>query len=100
ALDAISAAAIIKPVWRKAHLRSYVPFGNSWYKNANETRKYNRSTAARLSSRRNAMNLRIAGFIVIAVAAFGIQAQAHHSFAMFDHEKIITVSGTLKEFEW
>jgi hypothetical protein len=46
------------------------------------------------------MNLKIAGFIAIAVVAFGIQAQAHHSFAMFDHEKMITVSGTLKEFEW
>ena len=46
------------------------------------------------------MTLKIAGLIVIAVAAFGIQAQAHHSFAMFDHEKLITVSGTLKEFEW
>ena len=46
------------------------------------------------------MNLKIAVFIAIALAAFGIQAQAHHSFAMFDHEKTITVSGTLKEFEW
>lgn len=27
-------------------------------------------------------------------------ALAHHSFAMFDHEKTISISGTLKEFEW
>ena len=46
------------------------------------------------------MNWKIAGFIAIALAVFGIQAQAHHSFAMFDHEKTITVSGILKEFEW
>jgi len=46
------------------------------------------------------MNLKIAGITAIAVAAFVVQAQADHSFAMFDHEKIITVSGTLKEFEW
>ena len=46
------------------------------------------------------MNVRVIGFIAIAVAAFGAQAQAHHSFAMFDHEKTITISGTLKEFEW
>ena len=46
------------------------------------------------------MNWKIAGFIAIAVAAFAIQAQAHHSFSMFDNEKTITVSGTLKEFEW
>jgi len=46
------------------------------------------------------MNLKIAGVIVIAAAAFAVPAQAHHSFAMFDHEKKVSVSGTLKEFEW
>jgi hypothetical protein len=28
------------------------------------------------------------------------QALAHHSFSMFDHEKTITVAGTVKEFEF
>jgi hypothetical protein len=46
------------------------------------------------------MNLKIVAVTVIAVAAFTVQAQAHHSFSMFDHEKMITVSGTVKEFEW
>jgi hypothetical protein len=46
------------------------------------------------------MNLKIAGCAVIAVAAFAFQAQAHHSFAMFDQEKTISVAGTVKEFEW
>ena len=46
------------------------------------------------------MNWKIAGLIAIAVAAFAVQASAHHSFAMFDHEKMITISGSLKEFEW
>ena len=46
------------------------------------------------------MSVKIAGFIVIAVAACAIQAGAHHSFAMFDHEKTITVTGTLTEFEY
>jgi uncharacterized protein DUF6152 len=46
------------------------------------------------------MNWKLAGFLAIAIAAFAVQAQAHHSFAMFDHEKLVTVSGTLKEFEW
>ena len=27
-------------------------------------------------------------------------ASAHHSFAMFDAEKTITLTGTVKEFEW
>ena len=46
------------------------------------------------------MNLKIAAFVAIAAVCFAAQGQAHHSFAMFDHEKMITVSGTLIEFEW
>ena len=46
------------------------------------------------------MHLKITALLAIAFAAFGGQAQGHHSFSMFDHEKMITVSGTLKEFEW
>jgi Family of unknown function (DUF6152) len=46
------------------------------------------------------MNLKIAGCAMMAIAAFTFPAQAHHSFAMFDQEKMISVSGTVKEFEW
>ena len=46
------------------------------------------------------MTMKFAGFVVVAVVTFAVQAQAHHSFAMFDQEKTITVSGTLKEFEF
>ena len=46
------------------------------------------------------MNLKITGLVVIAFAVLVVHAQAHHSFAMFDHEKMITITGTLKEFEW
>src|ERR1700687_1966069 len=46
------------------------------------------------------MNRKIAAFAVIAASVFAVQAQAHHSFAMFDHEKLISISGTVKEFEW
>ena len=35
-----------------------------------------------------------------AIAAFAGPALAHHSFSMFDHEKTMTLSGTVKEFEW
>src|SRR5262249_48050937 len=45
------------------------------------------------------MTFKIAGLIAI-VAVFAVNGHAHHSFAMFDHEKTITVSGTLKEFEF
>jgi len=34
------------------------------------------------------------------IAIFAIQSSAHHSFAMFDKEKLVTVTGTLKSFEW
>ena len=46
------------------------------------------------------MNAKIAAFTAIALAVFLVQAQAHHSFSMFDKEKMVTISGTLKEFEW
>ena len=36
--------------------------------------------------------------IVLAAAATG--AQAHHSYAMFDRSKTVTLSGTIREFRW
>jgi hypothetical protein len=33
-------------------------------------------------------------------AAFVAPALAHHSFAMFDADKLITVKGTVKQVEW
>ena len=36
----------------------------------------------------------------IAASLFAIPASAHHSFAMFDHNKTTTLTGTVKEFEW
>ncbi len=46
------------------------------------------------------MKVKLASAVVVMIAVFTVQAAAHHSFAMFDHEKLITVSGTLKAFEW
>jgi hypothetical protein len=46
------------------------------------------------------MKLKVAASAVLAIVVFWGQAQAHHSFAMFDKEKMISISGTLKEFEW
>ena len=37
--------------------------------------------------------------VIVAATAFAVPALAHHSFAMFDQEKMITLSGTVKEFE-
>ena len=38
----------------------------------------------------------------LATIALGLAAPAlaHHSFAMFDSDKTITMAGTVKEFEW
>src|ERR1700674_5982064 len=46
------------------------------------------------------MNLRLASLTAITAAAFAAPAVAHHSFAMYDAEKTITLQGTVKEFEW
>ena len=35
-----------------------------------------------------------------AVALLAVPAAAHHSFAMFDQTKIVTLEGTVAEFQW
>ena len=37
---------------------------------------------------------------IAGVAVYAIPAAAHHSFAMFDAEKTISIEGTVKEFQW
>jgi hypothetical protein len=39
----------------------------------------------------------IAGAVL---AAAGVTAQAHHSFAMFDQTNKVTIKGTVTEFQW
>jgi hypothetical protein len=46
------------------------------------------------------VNLKVVSLSAIAVAAFAVPAVAHHSFAMFDAQKTVTLQGTVKEFEW
>ncbi len=36
----------------------------------------------------------------VCAAAIAAPALAHHSFAMFDNEKTVSLKGTVKEFEW
>lgn len=36
----------------------------------------------------------------LAAGALSGPAQAHHSFAMFDQTRQVTVNGTVKEFQW
>jgi Family of unknown function (DUF6152) len=46
------------------------------------------------------MDIRAYGLGAALAAAIAAPAFAHHSFAMFDAEKIITAKGTVKELEW
>lgn len=51
------------------------------------------------------MNLKIVSLSAISLSAvlaatFAAPAVAHHSFAMFDAQKTVTLQGTVKEFEW
>jgi hypothetical protein len=45
------------------------------------------------------MKLRTMMVVAFAALCAG-QAAAHHSFAMFDPEKLLTQTGTVKELEW
>jgi len=38
--------------------------------------------------------------VALAVAGLPAPALAHHSFAMFDRDKIVTLQGTVKEFQY
>jgi hypothetical protein len=40
------------------------------------------------------------GLVGMACALFAAPAGAHHSFAMFDIKKTVTLNGTVKEFQW
>jgi hypothetical protein len=46
------------------------------------------------------MKFKSLGLAGIAVAMSAFPAFAHHSFAMFDAEKKVTLDGTVKEFQW
>ena len=46
------------------------------------------------------MKLTALSLAALGVAAMAAPAFAHHSFAMFDPDKTITLHGVVKEFEW
>jgi hypothetical protein len=46
------------------------------------------------------MKFKAFGLAVVAVAVAAIPAVAHHSFAMFDATKTMTLEGSIKEFHW
>ena len=46
------------------------------------------------------MKMEAVSLAAFTVGAFATSAVAHHSFAMFDAQKTVTMQGTVKEFEW
>ncbi len=46
------------------------------------------------------MKLNAVTLAVSATLALAAPALAHHSFSMFDNEKILKLDGTVKELEW
>jgi hypothetical protein len=46
------------------------------------------------------MNLKSLGFALLGSLALAAPALAHHSFSMFDQEKVLSMNGTVKELEW
>ncbi|HWW65374.1 MAG TPA: DUF6152 family protein [Sphingomonadaceae bacterium] len=41
-----------------------------------------------------------AGLAGLFLAILPIAASAHHSFAMFDQKKVVTLNGTVSDFQW
>ena len=41
-----------------------------------------------------------AALLTLVLASAAAPALAHHSFAMFDAQKTVTLEGTVKEFQW
>jgi hypothetical protein len=54
----------------------------------------------RLIDRLPAQGRRLALTMALALAAAPNLAQAHHSFAMYDQTRIVTLNGTVKDFQW
>jgi len=46
------------------------------------------------------MNIRRLGLTAVAASLFAVPVLAHHSFAMFDATKNVTLNGTVKNLEW
>ena len=46
------------------------------------------------------MKTKISSLCVLCLGVLAMPALGHHSFAMFDSSKTVTMTGTVKEFEW
>ena len=46
------------------------------------------------------MPSKLTGLALLGAVAVAMPAAAHHSFAMFDQKKVMTLAGTVHEFQW
>jgi hypothetical protein len=46
------------------------------------------------------MRFSLAGAAALALCLPAVPVQAHHSMAMFDQAKIVTLKGTVRQFQW
>jgi hypothetical protein len=46
------------------------------------------------------MHVKTLGLAFVTATALAGPALAHHSFSMFDQEKVVALTGTVKELEW
>jgi hypothetical protein len=53
-----------------------------------------------MNGRRYAVGIGRAALVALVAAIIASQAVAHHSFAMFDQSKTVTLKGTVTEFQW
>src|SRR5258706_9487721 len=66
-------------------------------------KRYNRASSrfwAGHECEETPMKFKALALASLAVAAFAAPALAHHSFAMFDADKTMTLNGTVTDFEW
>jgi hypothetical protein len=46
------------------------------------------------------MNPKAAAVLLLFALFAPVSAGAHHSFAMFDHLRVVSITGTVKQFQW
>jgi hypothetical protein len=51
-------------------------------------------------SMKNPLKLSLVAVIVFAAAGISWPAYAHHSFAVYDRSKVLTLKGNVKSFQW
>ena len=53
-----------------------------------------------MNTRPNSRTIPLAAGLALSLAFAAPAAQAHHSFAMFDRDKVLTLDATVKAFQW